>query len=84
MHGKVALIPVLKLFFFFFFKQLLTLFKIKIMKQTLRWLISSILLGAILTLFCAPNNSQEFMGYWMCGTAFFLGMLINMLGAKEK
>jgi hypothetical protein len=54
------------------------------MKQTLKWLISSILLGAILTLFCSPNNSQEFMGYWICGTGFFLGMLINMLGAKEK
>jgi heme A synthase len=54
------------------------------MKQTLRWLIYSILFGAIITVFGSPQSFQEWVGLWICGTVFFLGMLINMLDAKEK
>jgi hypothetical protein len=54
------------------------------MKQTLKWLIYSILFGAIITVFGSPQSFQEWVGLWICGTVFFLGMLINMVGAKEK
>ena len=65
-------------------EQPLTPTKFKTIKQTLKWLINSVLLGALLAMFGRPSNLQEFLVYWMGGTVFFLGMLIGMLGAKEK
>ncbi|MCF8433968.1 MAG: hypothetical protein K9G37_05805 [Crocinitomicaceae bacterium] len=55
-----------------------------ITKQILKWLIYSIIFGAIITIFGSMRSFQEWVGLWICGTVFFLGMLINMLGAKEK
>jgi hypothetical protein len=65
-------------------EQPLTPTKFKTIKQTLKWLINSVLLGALLAMFGRPSNLQEFLVYWMGGTVFFLGMLIGMPGAKEK
>jgi hypothetical protein len=54
------------------------------MKQTLRWFITSLILGSILGLAHGPSNATEAFGLILLGTTFFLGMLIGMLGAKEN
>lgn len=53
------------------------------MKVYLRWFTASVILGGVLTLFWAPENTREACYFMLFGTGFWCAMLLPMLNAEE-
>lgn len=53
------------------------------MKVYLRWILASVILGGVLTLFWAPQNTREACYFMLFGTGFWCAMLLPMLNAED-